>query len=60
MAAVERDGEESPKTKLSTWDWRVARADSVTQHPWETGRYDLRDVGDMCVGMCALRNCEIY
>lgn len=48
MAAVEKEREESLKTKLSAWDRRVAEADSVTLHPWETSRYDQRD-GGICV-----------
>ncbi|KAK2846877.1 hypothetical protein Q5P01_009876 [Channa striata] len=43
MAAVEKKREESPKTKLSAWDPRVADADSVTLHPWEISRYGQRD-----------------
>lgn len=56
MAEVEREREESLKTKLSAWDRRVAEADSVTLHPWETGRYDQRDGGMcMCVCVCVQR-----
>lgn len=49
MAAVEKEKEESLKTKLSAWDRRVTEADSVTLHPWETVRYDQRDLC-VCVG----------
>ncbi len=51
MAAEQKEREESLKTKLSAWDRRVAEADSVTLHPWETGRYDQRD-GRICVCVC--------
>lgn len=50
MAVEEREMEESQRTTLSAWDWRVAEADSVTLHPWETMRYGQRDRGlDVCV-----------
>lgn len=53
MAAEEKEREESLKTKLSVWDRRVVEADSVTLHPWETGRYDQRDGGIcVCVYVC--------
>lgn len=52
--AAQKEREESLKTKLSAWDRRVAQADSVTLHPWETGRYDQRD-GGICVSVCLQR-----
>lgn len=49
MAALEKEREESLKTKLSAWYWRVADADSVTVYSWETRRYGQRDEGCVCV-----------
>lgn len=57
MAAVEKEKEESLKTRLSAWARRVSEADSVTLHPRETGRYDQRD-GGICVYMCVCARTE--
>lgn len=60
MAAVEKEMEESLKTKLSAWDRRVAEADSVTLHPRETGRYDQGDGGGICLCVCVCAEEECH